>query len=357
MYTKILLNKLLFIVLLGTATSLSAAEPVEFPITELGGCISKADCRIFCDKSENIESCTAYAEANGLVSKDAAARARRLASMLEAGGPGNCKTEQTCRTYCADTAHIKECAEAARKHQLINSSESERLLKIADVRTLRDEDLPGDCTSLRTCRTYCAQAVNTSECLDFAERAKLIRTSEIDQARKMLPILENRETPGECASATACREYCADPGHREECADFGVRAGTLSAEQAEVFRRSGASGPGGCIDAALCRRYCGDPSHRDECVRFLQVMPRMQIPNQSVRPSPTRPIPTRPPLLRPTPAASAPLPPATPLYTLPPEMLRGAPTDQPTSYEFEAPRQLSRRHLFLSSFLNFFFGF
>ena len=75
MKTKfIILSTILFtasIVLTGSAY----AQEVNFPIAELGNCIDKQDCKLFCDKPENNDACLSFAKKNKLMSEEEVNRA------------------------------------------------------------------------------------------------------------------------------------------------------------------------------------------------------------------------------------------------------------------------------------------
>jgi len=79
-------------------------------------------------------------------------------------------------------------------------------------------------------------------------------------------MLEGR-SPGGCRGERECFEYCEDESHFEECIAFAEEAGFISAEDAEIARRTGGKGPGGCVRDE-CEDYCEDPANQDECLAF-----------------------------------------------------------------------------------------
>lgn len=85
--------------------SVAGTASTQFPIKELGNCADFGACKIYCDKSENISACVAYAEKSGMITKDEAERARQFSDVLKGEGPGACK-EKKHVSYIAVTWHI-----------------------------------------------------------------------------------------------------------------------------------------------------------------------------------------------------------------------------------------------------------
>jgi len=90
---------------------------------------------------------------------------------------------------------------------------------------------------------------------------------EIAEARRFMKIMSEGRSPGGCRGERECFEYCEDESHFEECIAFAEEAGFISAEEAEMARRTGGKGPGGCIRDE-CENYCEDPANQDECLAF-----------------------------------------------------------------------------------------
>src|SRR3954471_23029789 len=88
-------------------TDQSPTSPViSYPISELGGCASKDECKVYCDVAEHHDACFAYAQEHHLMSSAQVSAAK---AVLAKKGPGGCSSKDECKTYCSDTAHAAEC--------------------------------------------------------------------------------------------------------------------------------------------------------------------------------------------------------------------------------------------------------
>ena len=149
-------------VFLFAGVAFAQESTVTFPITELGGCTSKAECKTYCDQTEHRDACVTFAEAHGLMHKDEVAAARSFIKKVQSGeGPGSCATKSECQSYCAQAERRKECVAfalenglrpppAAEQHR---QDENQNQSKIAQV--LRETAGPGGCTTQQECKTYC----------------------------------------------------------------------------------------------------------------------------------------------------------------------------------------------------------
>ncbi len=242
---------------------------ITFPIADLGNCGSKNECRTYCDDPAHREACFAFAEAHGLMSKDETKEARKLSGIK---GPGGCTGSQ-CKTYCDDVSHGEECLKFAKDHKLI----SEKEIKL--VEEIQQKGGPGSCKSKEECMAYCSDSVNEAECRAFATSHGLTppggedpssRLGEVGKQGnpKIQAILEAKGGPGGCKIEDACRQYCSDPAHGEECLAFGKNNNLITeGEFKEAQKLSATTGPGGC-KGFECKTYCQDLSHREECFKF-----------------------------------------------------------------------------------------
>lgn len=239
---------------------------ITFPIAELGNCEDKNACRTYCDQFQNIEVCASFGEKYSLTTASRAGEVRRFARALQNGGPGKCSTPDQCLAYCDEPNHIDECILFAERNQLQDADEIIKLKRV--IQTLREgSDLPGNCRNASQCRAYCADPDHARDCLAFAERHGILDREIIEQTRKVLPLIDNKETPGGCQSRAECGAYCSQSRNIDECAQFGLRIGVLTDVQAEIYRKTRGRGPGGCQGEA-CRAYCNNPSNKDACIAF-----------------------------------------------------------------------------------------
>lgn len=266
------------------SASAPANASLSFPVPELGNCNSKEECKAYCDASGHGNACLDYAEKNGLMSAADIARAR--AAIAEHAGPGGCDGLDACRAYCNDPANAQECTQFAQAHGLIApggpSNQSADTAKIVQV--IQTQGGPGGCTSLGQCKQYCDDAAHHDECQKFAVDNGLTPPRQ-DQSRggpsgqdqgptinedKAQQILAQKPGPGGCASKDACRAYCADSSHMEECLTFAKDNGLMSAADAVRAQQfASQTGPGGCR-GQTCQAYCDDQSHAQECIAFAE---------------------------------------------------------------------------------------
>ncbi|HEY4522271.1 MAG TPA: hypothetical protein VJH91_01385 [Candidatus Paceibacterota bacterium] len=249
--------------LIFASTAFAQGQNIAFPIAELGGCSSKEQCKTYCDDPANIESCVAFAEANGLMSRDEAAQARTFAGKT---GPGGCRGPE-CRTLCADPAYRAECIAFAREHGLAPPQgpqvdeptiDEDRAMLVVEER-----GGPGGCRTKDECRAFCDAEGNMEMCLAFAAEHDLMSPQDLERARKMM----TAGGLGGCRGM-ACRAYCENPEHAEACLAFAEEQGFMPKEEAEKARRlMNATGPGGCRGIE-CKRRCEDPAHQKECFEF-----------------------------------------------------------------------------------------
>lgn len=252
-----------------------AQEPsdIVFPVKELGGCENEQACRAYCDAPENMEQCVAFAEKHNLISAEDAARAK---AVLEVGtGPGGCRGQQSCEAYCEDISHLEECLSFAEQHNLMPQEELEEARRVAKALS-EGAQLPGGCRSRGECEAYCEDATHLDECLDFGEKAGFMSAEELGEARKVAQALKSgAQLPGNCRTKDQCDAYCAEPSNMEECFNFALAAGFISPEEAEEAKRilplmmSGQM-PGNCKSKEECESYCADDTHMDECVAFAE---------------------------------------------------------------------------------------
>lgn len=244
-----------------------------FPIAELGGCSSKAECKTYCDQTDHRDACIAFAEEQGLMFKEEAAAARSFIKKVQNGeGPGSCSTKDECQSYCAQAEHRKECVAFALENGLRPPPAAERHRQNEDknqskiVEILSEGPGPGGCTTPGECKTYCGAPEHREECFQFAKDHGLMSADEADRAR----ILVSKPGPGDCRGEE-CKVYCAKEEHRDECTAFAIKHGFMTKEKADHEEKLRTLvGPGNCQGVGACREYCANPEHRDECRAFAQ---------------------------------------------------------------------------------------
>lgn len=242
---------------------------VAFPIAELGNCNSKQECKTYCDKTENISACAAFAQSHGLISQQQKEKADKLSTALKSGpGPGGCTDATSCKNYCDDFSHGDDCATFAQVHNLAPKEKIETAKKISDA--LKNGAGPGGCKTAEECKTFCSQRTNQSVCLDFAKSNGLISQDESAKAGKFIESVKFGQTPGGCTTKEACQKYCQDQSHKDDCLKFLVKIGGINQEAAEKIKQSGNKGPGDCESKEACDAYCSVEENRQTCIDFAR---------------------------------------------------------------------------------------
>lgn len=246
---------------------------IIYPVSELNGCKSEAECRTYCDDSDNIKVCVDFAEAHGLMSREDAQRARKFADTAPDERPGDCSDETECTTYCEDSSRIDECIAFAEKYGFMPEDELAQAKKILPL--IKSGGTPGGCKTKAQCELYCSEVSHIESCLKFAEENDLIPPEELAIAKKMVPLIKNGKTPGGCVSKIQCEAYCATPDHIRKCLEFGEEQGIIPPEELEQAKKilplmERGEMPGGCMSKDSCEEYCSGEGHAEECIAFAE---------------------------------------------------------------------------------------
>lgn len=235
-----------------------------------GGCTSEKACEAYCENVNNIEECLAFAEQNGFMEQGELEEARKVAQALRQGAklPGGCTGKDSCEEYCSDSSHMKECVEFAEKAGFMSSEElreAKQVLKALDAGV----SFPGNCKGKNECDAYCDEPSNIEECMEFAIAAGFIPPDEVEDAKRMLPLMKAGKMPGACKQGKEqCEAYCSQDENIEECTVFFTEAGFMTQEDAEMFRKTKGKGPGDCKGREECEAFCNDSANQQTCFEF-----------------------------------------------------------------------------------------
>lgn len=162
---------------------------------------------------------------------------------------GGCSSKDACRVYCDIEDHHDACFAYAQTHGLMRQDEiqkareflKQRIASSTPVRpkppvnasssidaALAADGGPGGCTTRDACKIYCSDSAHSDECLAFAKKFALMSDEEILKARK----LESQVGPGGCRGEE-CKAYCADTSHTELCVQFAQQNGFISKDDAQ----------------------------------------------------------------------------------------------------------------------------
>jgi hypothetical protein len=247
--------------------SSSPLSNITYPIIELGNCTDQASCKTYCDNPDNTSACVDFADKNNIFTKEEVATAKKFIA-VGSKGPGECKGKDECQTYCEDTDHIDECVSFAESSGLMSQDELKGARKV-QAAIKKGVKLPA-CKNKKECDTYCEDASHMEECINFAQEAGLISGKELQDSQKVLNAVKQGVTPPPCRGKDACDVYCADESHIDECTNFAVAAGLITADEARVVKETGGKGPGGCKNKSECDTFCSSPDNRAACSAFAE---------------------------------------------------------------------------------------
>lgn len=249
--------------------SKTAKPSTKFPVTELGSCKSEAECQSFCAKQENMLACVSYGEKSGLLTKEQADQSKKFADVLKGEGPGACKDQASCENFCSDLKNIDSCLTFAEKHDLIPAGALKEAKQVASA-LKAGATMPGGCKDKDSCSTYCSVSTHAEECLGFAEKAGFVSAEDAVLARKVLPLINSGQSPGGCKTKADCQSYCDKDGNTTECLNFAEKAGLISAEDVTMAKKVGGKGPGGCSSKDSCEAFCNNSANQESCFQFAK---------------------------------------------------------------------------------------
>ena len=96
-----------------------------------GDCKNEKECEAYCEDIENIDMCLSFAEENGFIDEKELKEAKQVVKALREGAnlPGGCENKKECEAYCENTDHIEECVAFAEKAGFMSGAELEEAKK------------------------------------------------------------------------------------------------------------------------------------------------------------------------------------------------------------------------------------
>lgn len=129
----------------------------------------------------------------------------------------------------------------------------------------------GNCQNREDCRVYCEQPENAEACAEFGVKYGLLTEEEAKALKDMSKIVKG---PGDCKNKEECAIVCEKPENTDACLDFAEQNNWISADDLSKARKvadvlkTGGTTPGGCSTPGSCKIYCSDNSNAVECVEF-----------------------------------------------------------------------------------------
>lgn len=231
-------------------------------------CRGKQECDKYCSQPEHAEECIEFGIAAGFIPPEEAENVRRMAKAGLMGGPGGCKGKAECEAYCDNPDHMVECVDFGVKAGFISPEDAEKAKKMAEMGMRAG---PGGCKGQQECDTYCQNPDHGEECMNFAVQAGMMTQEEAGRMKQGMMMMQ-RGGPGGCKGEDECRTYCDDSSHQEECFRFAKENNLMPPEELERMERGkemmDQGGPGGCREPQECEAYCRE--HGEECMKWGQ---------------------------------------------------------------------------------------
>jgi len=188
---------------------------------------------------------------------------------------GGCKDVKACKAYCDIKSNMLACVNYAEGKDMISKEEATIAKRV--LPKIQAKETPGNCDSRESCDSYCREnSDHIDECISFAEDLDVLSKDELAQAKKVAKALkEGAELPGGCKGKDSCENYCADTNHIDECLSFAEKSGIIpeaelvEAKKVSKFLKDGTT-PGKCKTKEECMNYCASDNHFEECLNFAE---------------------------------------------------------------------------------------
>lgn len=276
-----------------------------------------------------MSECIDFAEKQGFMSGEEAARAKKFAQAAQAGGPGGCRGEE-CRDYCSNPEHSDECMKFAEDHGLLTPEDKMKIEAGKKLhQTVQELGGPGGCKSEEECKIYCSDSAHVEECVAFAvshggmpeeQAKKMLQEFQEQKAFMREGFNENRrnfdaDSQRKFEEFRRLEDQFRSQGGAPEGNSFEGRRGSFPASNFNEGGRPGFegeprdgglrnfSGPGGCKSPSECRKYCSE--NFEECSKFRPgspdgsameaSSPDLQIPADSANKNSVKPVQPRRP--------------------------------------------------------------
>ncbi|MBN2096274.1 hypothetical protein JW752_02630, partial [Candidatus Peregrinibacteria bacterium] len=189
--------------------------------TKPPACDSREECDYFCAMPEHMEECIQFGADAGILPPEEEGNARKVLTTIQNGVVPPCYGKE-CETTChIHSGYLPECAAFAQAAGITSPSE---MAIIQRILTAIEEGMTiPECDSEEECKDYCSQPAHMGDCIKFAETAGIISAEAALKARQT-----EGKGPGGCTSKEECDAFCEDPAHSETCFNFAKENGLIS---------------------------------------------------------------------------------------------------------------------------------
>ncbi len=225
-----------------------SALGITFPITELGGCRSVAECKSYCTQAQNLQACQTFAENKGLKKQESI-----IAKAQEELG---CQTREECQVFCSQAENKDACEAFAKKFHL-KSEVKDKTIEMAKTEL--------GCQTREECYKLCQQPQNLTKCQALSQKLKGNQTQQRER------LIERAKQELGCTTFEACKAFCQDEANHDKCRNFGQAVRNDAANK--IKERLG------CTTNEECRKAC--EANPEKCPNF----PKRPLPS-GIKPSP-----------------------------------------------------------------------
>lgn len=246
-------------------------QAATYPISDLGNCRDKQECRLYCEILVNTPACWSYGKyvINGDVLGETDVNISYPIADL-----GNCGSAQECFLYCAHPSHQKACIEYAKNTGLVKEEEEEDSeINEAEIVSAAKEEL--GCEGKVACMALCNIPTNTEKCMAFAKKHGIDKS---DHKPGLEVMSEAHEKLG-CDSETSCNAFCQKEENREKCYEFAKEHKLLRKSELKKYEEVRENGKQileaaktelGCDSKESCYKICSDQTNREKCANLGQ---------------------------------------------------------------------------------------
>ncbi len=184
---------------------------------------------------------------------------------------GNCTDRESCKGFCDEPQNTSKCLAFAEKNKLMSDTELQKARQLIQSGTG-----PGGCTGKESCESYCDDIAHIDECVKYAEENDLMPPKELEEAKKINTAIKSGVKPPACKNKRECDAYCSKPDNMEVCINFAEQAGFLSGDELQEAKKvltaikNGATPPP-CSGKEACDAYCTRDENINACMDFAQA--------------------------------------------------------------------------------------
>lgn len=128
----------------------------------------------------------------------------------------------------------------------------------------------GNCATFTACREYCQDSAHRDACVSFAKKKGFYKEPEKDEKKQAM--IQAAQTELGCTSEELCRSVCQDKANFEKCRTFaekhGVREGQKNPGNRQTLEK--AKQILGCDSPETCKAICEQETNREKCSVFAK---------------------------------------------------------------------------------------